>query len=133
MCPKDADRMANNVDPVQTAPKSSLIWVYTVCTDLSVWKLGIITVYFSDIEQFENEEESYPSAEKIEELIERLGFLPMTVGIFQKMRETFGNEECEFCGRLFFSKVDYEPHVRTHTGRYQEKERKNWDTPKKFL
>ena len=42
----------------------------------------------------------------------------MTVGIFQKMRETFGNEECEFCGRLFFSKVDYEPHVRTHTGRY---------------
>ena len=74
--------------------------------------------YIPDIEQFENEEEVYQSTEKIEELIERLGFLPMTVGIFQKMRETFGNEECEFCGRLFFSKVDYEPHVRTHTGRY---------------
>ena len=34
MSPKDADRMAN-----------SLIWVCTVCPDLSVRKLGIITVY----------------------------------------------------------------------------------------
>ena len=73
-------------------------------------------VHVADIEQYENEEENYRSAEKVEELIDRLGFLQMTVEIFQKMRETFGNEECEFCGRLFFSKVDYEPHVRTHTG-----------------
>lgn len=49
-------------------------------------------------------------------LIEKLGFLPMTLEIFQKMRDTFGSEECEYCGRLFFSRVDYEPHVRTHTG-----------------
>ena len=31
--PKDADGMANSVDPNQTAPLSSLIWVYTVCRD----------------------------------------------------------------------------------------------------
>lgn len=49
-------------------------------------------------------------------LIEKLGFLPMTLQIFQKMRDTFGSEECEYCGRLFFSRMDYEPHVRTHTG-----------------
>ncbi|XP_045192490.2 zinc finger protein ZFAT-like [Mercenaria mercenaria] len=49
-------------------------------------------------------------------LIEKLGYLPMTLQIFQKMRDTFGSEECEYCGRLFFSRVDYEPHVRTHTG-----------------
>ena len=73
----------------------------------------------SDIEQYESQEESsYKGAESIESLVERLGFQPMTVGIFQKMRDTFGNEECEFCGRLFFSKLDYEPHVRTHTGGY---------------
>ena len=41
--PKDSDRMANSVDPDQTAP-SSLIWVYTVCPDLSVRKLRIIMV-----------------------------------------------------------------------------------------
>lgn len=72
-----------------------------------------------DIEQYENQEEfayTCRATEKVEELIDRLGYLPMTVQIFQKMRDTFGNEECEFCGRLFFSKVDYEPHVRTHTG-----------------
>ena len=34
--PKDADGMAN---------RSSLIWVYTVCQDLSVWKLRIFTVF----------------------------------------------------------------------------------------
>ena len=37
----DADRMANSVDPDE---RSSLIRVYTVCPDLSVRKLKIITV-----------------------------------------------------------------------------------------
>ena len=32
---KGADGPANSVDPDQTAPSSSLIWVYTVCPDLS--------------------------------------------------------------------------------------------------
>ncbi|KAL8564633.1 hypothetical protein ACOMHN_032189 [Nucella lapillus] len=49
-------------------------------------------------------------------IVERLGFRPMNMQIFQKMRETFGSEECEFCGRLFYTKQDYEPHLRTHTG-----------------
>ena len=40
MRPKDADRIANSVDP----ERSSLIWVYTVCLDLPVQKLRIITV-----------------------------------------------------------------------------------------
>ena len=38
MCPKDADGMANSVDP------DHLIWVCTVCPDLPVQKLRIITV-----------------------------------------------------------------------------------------
>ena len=53
MSPNDADGMANSVDPDQTAPleqsdlglyRSSLIRVYTVCPDVSVLKLRIITV-----------------------------------------------------------------------------------------
>ena len=47
MCPKDADRMANSVDPDQQSDlsfRSSMIWVYTVCQGLSVQKLRIITV-----------------------------------------------------------------------------------------
>ena len=43
MSPKDADGMENNVDPDQTA-QESLIWVYTVCPDLTVWKFRIIMV-----------------------------------------------------------------------------------------
>ena len=44
--PKDADRMANSVDPDQTAPGAvrSGSTLVTVCTDLSVRKLRIITV-----------------------------------------------------------------------------------------
>ena len=42
MGPKQADGMANSVDPGQT--RSSLIWVYTVCLGLSVWKLRIIRI-----------------------------------------------------------------------------------------
>ena len=44
MHPKDAEGIANSVDPDQTAPRSSLIWVCTVCPDLSVRKLRNITV-----------------------------------------------------------------------------------------
>ena len=44
MLPKDANAIANSVDPDQTAPRSSLIWVCTVCQGLSVRKLMIITV-----------------------------------------------------------------------------------------
>ena len=45
MSPNDADGMANSVDPDQAA---SLIWVCTVCPDLSVRKLRKITVRFTE-------------------------------------------------------------------------------------
>ena len=42
---KDAEGIANSVDPDQTAPVGgSLIWVCTVCPDLSIRKVRIITV-----------------------------------------------------------------------------------------
>ena len=46
MGPKDVEGMANSVDPDQTAlfSRSSLIWIHTVCPDLSVRKLRIIAV-----------------------------------------------------------------------------------------
>ena len=44
MSPNDADGMANSVDPDQTAPLGSLIWVCTVCPGISGRKLRIITV-----------------------------------------------------------------------------------------
>ena len=61
MPPKDADGMADSVGADQTAPsgavkeqsdpdlhcRSSLIWVYTGCPDLSIRKLRVITVFHS--------------------------------------------------------------------------------------
>ena len=45
MPPKDVERMANSVDPDQTAPQeSSLIRIYTVCSDIHVPIFRIITV-----------------------------------------------------------------------------------------
>ena len=41
MHPKDAEDIANSVDPDQ---RSSLSWVCTVCPALSVWKLRVITI-----------------------------------------------------------------------------------------
>ena len=43
MHPKDAARIANSIDPDQ---RSSLIWVCTICPELSVRKLRIITASF---------------------------------------------------------------------------------------
>ena len=50
MHPKDADGIANSVDPDQTAP---LIQVCTVCPDLSVRKLRIITVNLDNVGKFD--------------------------------------------------------------------------------
>ena len=44
MHPNDADGMANSVDPEQIAPLGAVIWVYTVCLDLSVLKFRNIMV-----------------------------------------------------------------------------------------
>ena len=45
MGPEDADGMANSVVQDQTEPdRSSLIWVYTVCSGLYVRKFKNITV-----------------------------------------------------------------------------------------
>ena len=41
---KGGDGIANSVDPDQTAPRSSLFWVCTVCSDLSVPIHRIFTV-----------------------------------------------------------------------------------------
>ena len=43
-CQNCANGIVNSEDPDQTAPRSSLIWVCTVCPDLSVRKLRVITV-----------------------------------------------------------------------------------------
>ena len=50
-------------------------------------------------------------------LINKYGYLDMTMDIFHKMRETFGNDECEYCGKLYYNKTDFETHLRTHTGK----------------
>ena len=44
MPPKDVNRMASSVDPDQTALKSSLIRIYTVCSDIYVPIFRIFTV-----------------------------------------------------------------------------------------
>ena len=44
MPPKDVERMANSVDPDQTAPRSSLIRIYTVCSDIHVLIFKFFTV-----------------------------------------------------------------------------------------
>ena len=45
MPPKDVERMANSANPDQTAPnKSSLIRIYTVCSDIHVPILRIFMV-----------------------------------------------------------------------------------------
>lgn len=46
----------------------------------------------------------------------RLGFQAMNQKIFEKIKNAFGNEECEFCGRLFLSKLEMKNHMKVHSG-----------------
>jgi hypothetical protein len=62
--------------------------------------------------------ETQSEEEKPADIFQKLEYQSMNMDILTKLRETFGNQECEFCGRLFYSQLDYEPHVKTHTGMY---------------
>ena len=59
MHPKDAEGIANSVDPDQTA-RSSLIWVCTVNSDLSVRKFRNIMVYTNQDLYDKSEEFRHP-------------------------------------------------------------------------
>ena len=47
MCPKDAVGIASRADPNQTSPLSSLIWVFSACSDIPIQILIIFMVAFS--------------------------------------------------------------------------------------
>lgn len=78
------------------------------------------------VEENGEEEEENPKEDKVDsaDLIKTLGYRPLTLQIFHKMRETFGHEECEYCGKLYYNKIDYDQHIRTHTGNKRKLERK---------
>ena len=61
--PKDADGIANSVAPDQTVPPEEvwlLIRVFTVCLDMPVWKLRIMTVSSIHSEMSERQEKTEP-------------------------------------------------------------------------
>ena len=45
-----------------------------------------------------------------------MGFKTLNMDIYNRIRQVFGKEECQYCGRLYFSSPDFEQHLRTHTG-----------------
>ncbi|XP_013396741.1 zinc finger protein ZFAT [Lingula anatina] len=56
------------------------------------------------------------SRKEVESVLKKLKYRVMNVDVFNKIRQMYGNDECEFCGKLFHTKNEYESHVRTHTG-----------------
>ena len=53
MCPKDADRLANGEDPVQTAPRGE-VWSGSAQFDLVCPKTWIIVVFADDLSFYKN-------------------------------------------------------------------------------
>uniref|UniRef100_A0A672FQ88 C2H2-type domain-containing protein n=1 Tax=Salarias fasciatus TaxID=181472 RepID=A0A672FQ88_SALFA len=42
----------------------------------------------------------------------------LNIETFHRLRKIYGNLECQYCGKLFWYKVHYNVHVRTHTKEY---------------
>ena len=62
--PKCAGGKANSVDPDQTAPWSSLIWVCTFCSGLFVLLLRVIIVNLPFIKKKKKKKKTVPSGQK---------------------------------------------------------------------
>ncbi|KAJ8290748.1 hypothetical protein GJAV_G00017000 [Gymnothorax javanicus] len=49
------------------------------------------------------------------EIFDNLQKRQLNMEVFQKIRKVYGDLECEYCGKLFWYKVHFDMHVRTHT------------------
>uniref|UniRef100_A0A1A8LHI4 Zinc finger and AT hook domain containing n=1 Tax=Nothobranchius pienaari TaxID=704102 RepID=A0A1A8LHI4_9TELE len=58
-----------------------------------------------------------PKSEKsaFQQVLSSLQKTPLDMETFQRLRKVYGNLECHYCGRLFWYKVHFNVHVRTHT------------------
>nr|XP_015831218.2 zinc finger protein ZFAT isoform X1 [Nothobranchius furzeri] len=58
-----------------------------------------------------------PNSEKsaFQQVLSSLQKTPLDMETFQRLRKVYGNLECHYCGRLFWYKVHFNIHVRTHT------------------
>ncbi|XP_047453704.1 zinc finger protein ZFAT-like isoform X2 [Mugil cephalus] len=65
-----------------------------------------------------------PQSEKVSEVFHPSAFqqvfsslkkTPLNMETFQRLRKIYGDLECQYCGKLFWYKVHYNVHVRTHT------------------
>ncbi|XP_028327237.1 zinc finger protein ZFAT isoform X2 [Gouania willdenowi] len=50
-----------------------------------------------------------------QEVFSSLKKTQLSMEIFQRLRKIYGELECQYCGKLFWYKVHYNVHVRTHT------------------
>ncbi|XP_028280575.1 zinc finger protein ZFAT isoform X3 [Parambassis ranga] len=50
-----------------------------------------------------------------EQVFSSLQKTPLNIETFQQLRKIYGDLECQYCGKLFWYKVHYNVHVRTHT------------------
>ncbi|XP_049903546.1 zinc finger protein ZFAT-like isoform X2 [Epinephelus moara] len=65
-----------------------------------------------------------PHSEKVSEVLHQSAFqqvfsslqkIRLNMESFQRLRKIYGDLECQYCGKLFWYKVHYNVHVRTHT------------------
>ncbi|XP_068180465.1 zinc finger protein ZFAT isoform X2 [Antennarius striatus] len=50
-----------------------------------------------------------------QQVLESLQKTRLDMESFQQLRKIYGDLECQYCGKLFWHKVNYSSHVRTHT------------------
>nr|XP_046255777.1 zinc finger protein ZFAT-like isoform X2 [Scatophagus argus] len=50
-----------------------------------------------------------------QQVLSSLQKTPLNMESFQRLRKIYGDLECQYCGKLFWYKVHYNVHVRTHT------------------
>ncbi|XP_029958746.1 zinc finger protein ZFAT [Salarias fasciatus] len=58
----------------------------------------------------------HPSA--FQQVFSSLQKTQLNIETFHRLRKIYGNLECQYCGKLFWYKVHYNVHVRTHTKEY---------------
>ncbi|KAM4567715.1 zinc finger protein ZFAT [Fundulus diaphanus] len=76
--------------------------------------LAAETLCFAD-SQKENSQSSPAEKGAFQQVFSSLQKTRLDMETYQRLRKIYGDLECQYCGKLFWYKVHYNVHVRTHT------------------
>ncbi|XP_076008865.1 zinc finger protein ZFAT isoform X2 [Genypterus blacodes] len=108
-----ADKNMHNSNHTDSSSPAEMTHLPDVCVQSTPLASATPTENSQTIQSDKDSSDCPQSA--FQQVISSLQKTQLNMDIFQRLRKVYGDLECQYCGKLFWYKVHYNVHVRTHT------------------